>query len=424
MSGNSLGNSVKKIASLLTGGGKPPQETQFSSQIPVMDIDPYDADLLVNMEPYFDKLRGAGPFVYIPKYNILVCGRYKEVQEVFSDWKRFVSSRGVGLEDFKKEKPWRPPSLILEVDPPDHTKTRSVMMRAMSPKAVSKLKDTFQKEADKLIDELVARGEFDAVKDLAEAFPLKVFPDAVGLESDGREKLLEYGAMVFNSVGPDNDVRKASFKNADAVIEYIASKCDRGAVSSEGFAATIYAAADAGEISEHEASMLVRSLLSAGVDTTVTGIGSALFCLAHNPDQYILLKDDPSLARQTFEEVLRYTYPVHSFFRTADLDTEVSGIPIPEGTKILCVLGSANRDEEKFPNADQFDIMRRPIGHVAFGTGIHGCVGQAVARMEAEVVLKAITQRVERIELTATPIWQPNNAIHTLASMPVRFVAK
>jgi cytochrome P450 len=397
---------------------------RFSPDIPILTIDPFDEAVLRNPEPYYAKLREAGPLVNVEKYGILGCGRFKETQEIFGDWTRFVSWRGVGLSDFKVEKPWRPPSIILEADPPQHSRTRAVMARALSPRAVARLKDRFSEEAGSLIDRLLERREFDAVRDLAEAFPLKVFPDAVGIASEGRENLLAYGNMVFNALGPDNPMRRQAFANAPAIAAWIAQHCDRKAITSDGFAATIYAAADSGEVTEQEAGLLVRSLLSAGVDTTVTALGSAMFCFATNPNQYALLRDHPQLARQAFEEVLRFTSPVHSFCRTANRDTEVSGLPIPEGAKILCVLGSANLDPEKWPNAGQFDIERKPTGHLAFGTGIHGCVGQSVARQEAEAVLAVLARKVEAIELAADPMWRPGNSLHALDRLPLRITPR
>jgi cytochrome P450 len=298
------------------------------------------------------------------------------------------------------------------------------MARALAPHAVARLKESFRDEAGFLVESLLEKREFDAVKDLAQAFPLNVFPDAVGIAGEGREALLAYGSMVFNALGPDNAVRRQAFANAPEIASWIERHCDRSAIAPGGFAAAIYAAADAGELTEQEAGLLVRSLLSAGIDTTVAALGSAMFCLATNPDQYALLRSDPQLARQTFEEVLRFISPVHSFCRTADRRTEVSGLPIPEGSKILCVLGAANRDPEKWPNADRFDIERRTAGHLAFGTGIHSCVGQLVARLEAEAVLTAVGTRVEAIELAGNPVWRAGNAIRALDRLPLRITVR
>ena len=278
--------------------------------MPVWDIDPYDPSVLSAPESYYTELRAKGSFAYIPKYAALACGRYDVTKEVFSDWERFVSSRGVGLQDFRLEKPWRPPSIVLEVDPPYHDKTRRVLNRALSPKAVADLKNAFQEAARRLIDDLLARASFDAIPELAEAFPTSVFPQAVGLRETDRRRLVDYGGMVFNALGPDNEIRRSAMAKAPDIVPWITEHCRREKLEPEGFGATIYKAVDAGEIGEDEAGMLVRSLLSAGVDTTVAALGNAVCCLAANPGEFARLKADPSLARPAFEETLRYTSPV------------------------------------------------------------------------------------------------------------------
>ena len=400
------------------------KEISVPEGVPVWDVDPYDRAVLADPWNYYADLRSKGPFAYIPKYSILACGRYDETKEVFSDWERFVSSRGVGLQDFSLEEPWRPPSIVLEKDPPYHTKTRAVIERALSPRALRNMRESFREYADKLIGDLLVKGEFEAVEDLAETYPTKVFPEAVGLGETDRRRLVDYGEMVFNALGPDNDLRRNAMAKGPNAVPWIMEQCQRDRLKPEGFGAAIYAASDDGEITEEEAGLLVRSMLSAGIDTTVSVLGSAVWCLANNPDQFQKLKADPKLALWAFEETLRYTSPVHSFCRTANVDTEVSGIKIAEGSKILCVLGAANLDEDQYPEADKFDIERRPSDHLALGVGIHGCVGQNVARAEVEAVLTAIANQVDSIELAGEPVWRPNNSVRTLDRLPVTFRAK
>jgi 4-methoxybenzoate monooxygenase (O-demethylating) len=392
--------------------------------VPVWDIDPYDPAVLTDPFAWFEELRSRGPFVYIPKYAILATGRYSEVKEVFTDWERFVSSRGVGLQDFSLETPWRPPSIVLEVDPPYHTRTRTVLARALSPKAIRVLKDDFQKAADQLVDTLLEKGTFDAVVELAEAYTTTVFPAAVGLGETNSRHLVDYGAMVFNALGPDNELRRNSMAMASEIVPWITERCKRSELKPDGIGATIYAAADDGEITMEEAGMLVRSLLSAGVDTTVTGIGSMIWCMATSPAEFEKLKAEPKLARPAFEETLRYTSPVHSFFRTVNVDTEVSGVQIVEGTKIMCSLGAANRDEQQFPEPEKYDINRMPAGHMAMGLGIHGCVGQVIARAEVEAISTAIATKVASIEFAGEAAWRPNHSIRALDILPVRFTGK
>lgn len=392
--------------------------------VPTWDIDPYAIENLTD-RTYFDELRAKGAFAYIPKYGVLACGGYAVTKEVFSDHERFVSSRGVGLSDFKLEKPWRPPSIVLEVDPPYHNKTRRAIMKALSPKAVRDLRDAFKADAETLIDQIPQKQDIEGVFDLAEAFPTRVFPKAVGIKEPDTRMLIDYGAMVFNAVGPDNTLREKSTANAPTIVGWIMEQCARDRLTEEGIGAMLFASADAGEITEDEAGMLVRSLLSAGVDTTVTGIGNALWCLASNPEQYEKLKEDPEkMALPAFEETLRFTSPVQAFYRTAALDTEVAGVKIEEGTKILCVLGAANMDTDHWGNPQEFDITRKVAGHLALGSGIHTCVGQNIAWAEGQAVLRALAERIDRIESTGEVVWRPNNAIHALDRMPRRLVPR
>ncbi len=390
--------------------------------VEIWDIDPYDPDVQRSPSAFYAALRAKGPFVYLSRYGMLACGRYAETREVFSDHSRFVSSRGVGLQDFQLDTPWRPPSIVLEVDPPEHGKARRALMRALSPKAVAEMRDSFQIAADALLDEVIETPEIEAVSALAETFPTTVFPKAMGLLTVDRQVLIDYGSMVFNALGPDNETRRAAMAHAGDIVPRIAAQCERANLAPDGMAMTIYKAADAGDITEGEAGLLVRSLLSAGVDTTVTGIGNALWCLSQNPDQFDALRAEPSLATNAFEETLRYTSPVSAFCRTANADTEVAGVAIPEGAKILCVLGAANLDPGQWENADRFDITRKVAGHLALGAGIHSCVGQNLARAEGQAFLSALARKVARIEPTAEAVWRPNNAMHPLDRLPLRLI--
>jgi 4-methoxybenzoate monooxygenase (O-demethylating) len=166
--------------------------------------------------------------------------------------------------------------------------------------------------------------------------------------------------------------------------------------------------------------LLLRSFLSAGVDTTVSALTAALWCLAANPSQWDALRNDPSLARAAFEEAIRFEGPIQTFFRTTTRDAELGGVPMSSGEKVLLFLAGANRDERKFPNPNTYDITRRTIGHVGYGFGIHVCVGQVVARMEGEAVLRALAQQARTIELAAVPTRRFNNTLRTFATLPLR----
>jgi len=393
--------------------------------IPELDIDPYSEENLLDPYPMHQRLREAGPVVRLSRYpRVVACARHAETHAVFNDHATFISGAGVGLTNFNLETPFRPKSLILEADPPLHTQTRTVLSRILSPKVVMQIRDTFRAEAERMVDRCIEKartqGWIDGIHDLAQPYPLKVFPDAVGLDDEGRENLLVYGDMVFNSMGPRNELLARSTERVGAVTAWIMERCQRARLRPGGFGDQIYQAADAGEISHEQAPMLVRSFLSAGVDTTINGIGNALYSLAHHPDAYAQLRADLSLARPAFEEALRWESTVQTFFRTTARDCEIAGHAVPENWKVLCMLASANRDPRKWPEPDTYRIDRRPSGHMALGSGIHGCVGQAVARLEGEVVLTALAARVAAIEPAAPHTRRLNNTLRALDTLPLR----
>ncbi len=296
-------------------------------------------------------------------------------------------------------------------------------MKVLSKPALEKLSDGFNKKADDLVAGLVEQDEIDAVRDLAEAFPLSVFPDAMGLTKEGRENLLPYGDMAFNAFGPRNDLFEEAFANAQPVVQWIAAQCQRDALKPGGIGDQVYRAADEGTVTEEEAGLLVRSLLTAGLDTTIFGISAALYCLACFPDQWQMLRENPQLLRGAFDESLRYVSPIQTFMRTTTRRVEIEGIEIAEGQKILLFLASANRDPRQWEEPDRFDIRRKSLRHVAFGHGIHVCVGQMLARLEAHALLTALVKRVERIELARQPVWRLNNTLHGADRMPIRLRA-
>ena len=394
----------------------------FASKAPVLDIDPFSDEFLNDPYPFHAAMRDAGPVVRLARYNIWALARYANVHPALADWEVWSSAAGVGIDDFRRNKPWRPPSLLLEVDPPLHTRTRQVMNRILSAKAMAGLREQFQIKAEALVDKLMERRHVDAITDIAEAYPLEVFPDAVGLRPDGRENLLPYGTMVFNSFGPRNALFEDSIREANKVVQWILDQCEREALAPGGFGANIWAAHDAGDITRDEAPVLVRSLLTAGLDTTIIGIGNGLWAFASNPDQWQVLRDDPALLRPAFDEIIRWESPVQTFFRTTTRATEIEGVGIEQDAKALMFMSSANRDPRKWDNPDTFDIRRKPFGHVAFGSGIHLCVGQMVARLESEMIFGALAKRVKRIEITGAPVRKINNTLRQLAHLPIELV--
>lgn len=389
---------------------------------PTSDADPFASEHLEHPEDLHRSLRVAGPVVHLTRYGVYALARYQEVHAALVDWQTFQSGAGVGLANFHHEKPWRPPSLLLEADPPHHDAPRRVLRDILAPPALRRLRETWQTVAEELVDAVLDNGntEFDALEKLAAAFPLRVFPDAVGLGHDGRENLLPYGNMAFNAFGPVNDLVRADAPRTAELSAWVNTQCAREALSGDGFGAAIWAAADRGELTHAQAPLVVRSLLTAGVDTTVHGLAATLYAFANHTDQWQRLRDRPDLTRVAFDEAVRWQSPVQTFFRTATTDVTIAGTVLPKGSKILMFLGSANRDPDRWTDPDRFDLTHDPSGHVGFGMGIHQCVGQHIARLEAETLLTALARRVEHIEPAGEPRRHRNNTLRAWASLPVR----
>ena len=387
---------------------------------PSSDVDPFSIEFFEDPHRIHAELRDAGPVVWLTRWNVWAVARFAEVHAVLTDWETFCSGRGVGLSDFAKEEPWRPPSLVLETDPPEHDRARAVLNRVLSPAIVRGLRARLERAADDLARDLVERGSFDAVADLAETFPLDVFPAAVGLKREGREHLLAYAGLAFNAFGPPNELRRRALEHAAPHVAWVTDQCRRENLVDGGLGAQIHeAATEGGTITSDEALLLVRSLLTAGLDTTVNGIGAAAYCLARFPDQFAALRANPALARQAFEEAIRYESPVQTFFRTTTRPVEIGGVRIGEGEKVLMFLGAANRDPRHWPEADRYDIARRAGGHVGFGWGVHNCVGQMLARLEGEVMVAALARRAASIEISGPVVRRYNNTLRGLESLPV-----
>lgn len=390
--------------------------------IPRLDLDPFDEAFLADPYAHHDALRDTGPVVWLEPVQCYAMARYDEVSASLMDWETFVSSRGVGMTDFATEEPWRPPSLLLEVDPPIHDRTRGLMNKVASLASLKAAMPDWCARAEALVDGLLGR-KIDAVADLGEAFPLSVFPDLIGIRAAGREHLIPYGTTAFNGFGPRNRLFEEAMAGAAAATAAVMESCKRENLVPGGWGAQVYEAADRGDCTPAEAERLVRSFLTAGLDTTVNGIGNMIHAFAQHPDQWATLRADPSLAKKAFEESLRWDGTVQTFFRTTARDVAVDGGTIPEGSKVILFLAAANRDPRHWDRSRTFDITRSASGHVGFGFGIHQCLGQMVARMEAEALLKALIPRVRDIRLAGEPARRLNNTLHALASLPVELAA-
>jgi len=395
-------------------------------QAPVLDIDPYDEAVLASPFETFAALRRAGPVGFLPRYGMYAMGRHRDVLPAIKDWQTYSSTGGSGVADIRKPGSWRPPSAIVEVDPPRHTYVRSAMQKAMSPQLIRSWRETFATQAEKLVDRLLQQEHVDGVQDISEAYISTTFPPALGLPvtPETRANLFLLGALNFDAQGPKNARYQATQKRADTIMPWHDAMMQRENLMPGGFGDRLYQAVDAGELEPELAPLLVRSFLRGGLDTTSSAISATLWYLAMNPGQYDLLRREPERVRPALEEAMRLETPIQTVGRLTMRDVMVDGVFIPADSKVMMMLGSANRDPDFWERPDDYDLTRSTLGHVALGNGLHMCIGQMIARLEGECLLSEIVKRVREISLAAPPVRRINNVLRSLESLPLRIKAR
>jgi cytochrome P450 len=389
---------------------------------PSSNVDLYADAVLADPWATYKELRDLGPVVHVEPIDAYAVSRYADVREVLRDWESFTSAKGVTLNDAANQ---AFTGTVLASDPPFHDTLRGVVRERLAPGAVRDLSAGIGKQADELVARLVERGEFDAHADLARFFPISVVTELIGLPQEGRERLMDWADAVFNVFGPaDNERTLASFPLVGEMQAYLAEVATRDRLAPGGMGMAIYEAADRGEIGPESCHPLLSAYVSAGMDTTINAIGSAMLLFGQNPDQWRKLQDDPTLLRPAINEVLRCEAPVQIFARQTNEEQVVSGATIPADAKVLVMFGSANRDERKYPDPDTFDVARNPIDHLSFGFGVHRCAGASLAGLEIEAILGALVRRVETIEIVGEPVRALNNATRGIQGLPVAVTAR
>ncbi len=365
------------------------------------DIDLYCDNSL--LEPYrnYEAIRALGAVVYLAKLGMYVTGRYEVVKEILSRPDVFISGNGVMMNDtvnnaFKG-------GIGLCTDGSEHARIRRVEARPLSPRALGELRDTITHEANALVERLVHRGSFDAATELAQHLPLAIVSNLVGLPEEGRERMLEWAAANFDSFGPLNDRATTALDTFQEMYNYAMTQCVRGKLKPGSWAEMLHDAADNREISDNEARLMALSYVAPSLDTTIFAIGSAIWLFANNPDQWQLLRDDPSLIPSAINEILRMESPIQGFSRYAVADHEFDGVTLPADSRVIVLYGSANRDERRWTNPETFDIRREGVArHLAFGYGEHACIGLNLAKLEMAALFSALAATVSCFECVSS----------------------
>ena len=387
----------------------------------VLDEDLFSRESVRNARAVDDRVREMAPVVKLARENITMLARYEHVSKGLADWKTFSST----------SRPWHDPNsvrpeILLTDDPPRHTAVRSVISNALSPASLNKMADAFRADAQALVRRMKEKsGEtIDAVAEITQPFVYKVLPDLLGVPEKGREHMYAFGNMVWATMGPMNELfNEAMGSTKQEVLEWATMACQRENLAAGSLGMEMYLAADRGQLTQAEATLMVGILLSAAADTTVMTMANAIRAFCEFPDQYQLLRADPSLLKAAFDESLRWDSPSRMAGRIAMKDVEIEGVVIPQGERCGLMFAAANRDPRKWKDPDRYEIKRENRGHVGWGYGVHACVGRVLALLEAEALLGAIVEHVERWE-SAGPVepWMTTIG-HGPAKLPVKLFA-
>lgn len=383
------------------------------------DLDPFSDEALRDPWAIYRELRDLGPVVELPRYGLSAVMRFADVRAVLSDWETY-SSLSVGLNPVFNEMAGQSvDSNILMASPPAHHRLRSVLGEDLAPRGLREKLETFVTErAEALVEQLVMRGSFDAVADLARPFVMGIIYDLNGLPESGRDRFFGWASAMFDALGPMNERAENGLHGIGEMFGWLATEAGRDQVQAGSWAATIYDAVERGEIPGATAHELLSTYIAPALDTTIHSLAWALKLFADDPDQWAALRNDPVLQPGAFREVLRVQPPVHHFGRRVEREVDLGGVLVQPGTHLMVSYGSANRDERQWDRPDEFDIQRDNVRQLAFGYGIHACIGQGLARLEGHAILAALARRVERFEVgEATPFL--NNLVHGLNSLPV-----
>jgi cytochrome P450 len=389
-----------------------------AARVPSYDIDYYADEVIRDPYPHYAAMRALGPVVFLPRLGNYATTQYAETRAGLQDWRAFSSTLGVAGDKVGCEFLLGGGSNIVR-DPPLHDEIRAKMARPLLPQSLKNIRGQVQDAAAGLIERLVKAKSFDGMTDLASYLPLTLVTELLGLPEDGRKNMLHWAAGAFDITGIQNERGKRGIETIEEMRDWVMTKVTPEALKPGGLIARIRGLIEAGELSEEYFLSIMNDYLTPSLDTTISATGHLLYHLGRNPDQWALLKGDPSLIPNAINETVRISAPIRSFTRHLTTDYAFGDVVVPAGARVMMMYASANRDERKFPNPDSFDVARSNAReHLGFGHGIHLCVGMHLARLEMESLLSELVRRVDRIEV-GEPTMVLNNSIHAFEKLPV-----
>ena len=374
--------------------------------------------------PWYERMRRTAPVHQDDGSGMWSVFRYDDVERVLSDWKAFSSRFGVYDEPGDAVSPIG--ASMIGTDPPSHSKLRTIVSGPFGIRAIAAMEPRIRAITDRLLEPVVARGSMDVVSDLAEPLPVTVIAEMLGIPAEDRRTFKEWSDAIVELSnqfgGGDDEAMRRQREIGRYFLEVIEER--RAHPGTDLISRVVHAEVDGQHLSDHDVLGFCILLLVAGNETTTNLIGNAVRCFLEHPDVAARLAAHPESLPTAVEEVLRYRSPVRAMFRVATADVPLDGTTIREGESVLAWIGSANRDETKFEDAARFVPDRTPNPHIAFGHGIHQCLGAPLARLEGRIALESIlrrcrTQRADEGPESLEPV--PSLIVNGVRHLPVAF---
>jgi len=399
-----------------------------------VQFNPFAPEAHANPYPLYRRMREEDPVHWSDLMESWILSRYQDVVFVLTD-PRFSADRRQARNRFaqmaqQREQEFGPlgrTQTMLSSDPPLHTRLRRLVSKAFTPRAVENLRPRIQEIVDELLEPFQRSGHIELIHDLAYPLPVIVIAEMLGVAAKDRAEFKRWSDDLVATLGgpfTPPEVLARARQSVDELAEYLRRVIgERRRQPREDLISGLIAAEEQGQVlSEDEILASAMLLLVAGNETTTNLIGTSMLALLRNPDQLRRLEDDPTLIQPAVEELLRYVGPVHGTGRVAKEDVEIGGRPVKQGQVVFTLLGAANRDPAQFPDPDALDIARSPNEHVAFGDGIHFCLGAPLARAEAQIAIGTLLRRFPdpHLELEE-PEWGGTFIIRGLKSLPISF---
>ncbi len=386
-------------------------------------IDLFSDEMRRNPYPAYDQMRSGSP-VFLPPFDSWMVLDFEGVKRVLVDHDAFSSdlSHAPGHGN--------PGEWLIFFDPPRHPKLRAITSKAFTPRMVANLGPRIRELSRQLLDDSIERGEMDLAADFSVPLPMLVSAEMIGVPAADWPRYKRWSDVILNlanTISKDeaaitvNEYRAVTAEMRAFLPHLIAER--RAAHQDDLLTRLVEAEVDGDRLTQEEVLGFVQLLLVGGQETTANLINNAILCFIENPDQLARLQAAPDLLPSAIEELLRYRSPIQWMPRATRRDVELHGQMIPAGKLVLAMIGSANRDPKQFPDAGRFDIARDPNQHIAFGHGIHSCLGAPLARLEARIALADFLQRVKDFELASDEPWEPRKAlqVHGPSRLPIRF---